>query len=162
MVHQRVAAHLMRHQQLRLHRYAELVARCGPVPGLVRARGTLGSLDPLYARTASVKEVGALWVVLTSDLPPPLVNASRRLSTGRLAVFDLLWMPEMVVREVDSHLAHAIRPDMRRDRNRDREARADGYDVQRWMWEDIEECPELFVEDCWSAIRRQRRRLGLT
>lgn len=159
--HQRAAAHLLRHQQLRLHRFAELVARSGPVPGLERARATLGFLDPLYGRTASVKEVGALWVVLTSDLPRPLVNAPRRLSTGRLAVFDLLFMPEMVVREVDSHVAHSAAPDMRRDRNRDREARADGYDLERWMWEDIEASPEAFVQDCWNAIRQQRERLGM-
>lgn len=154
--HLGVAAHLLRVGQLRLHRLGALIGRCGSVRGVRRARRTLGALDPAYGRAASVKEVAVLATVLGSDLPRPLVNAPRRLSTGRLAIFDLLWEPERVVREVDSVLAHGIRPDMRRDRNRDREARDDGYDVERWMWEDIQEQPEAFVEDCRRAIASRR------
>ncbi len=77
-------------------------------------------------RTASPHEVDVLWLVRTSDLPQPLVNAS---VLGYVA--DLLWPDERLIVEVDSKRWHDGPFARRDDHRRQAILEAAGYAVLR-------------------------------
>lgn len=67
-------------------------------------------------------------LIARRNLPPPLFNASVRITDGRIEV-DFLWPDQRFVLEADSRDFHGTAVAFERDRWRDRELLRAGYSV---------------------------------
>jgi very-short-patch-repair endonuclease len=104
----------------------DLLERHPRAHGAPRLRAAVAQMTDEGERTASPAEVDVLWLVLSSDLPRPLVNAP---VLGYVA--DLLWPAQRLIVEVDSKRWHDG-PFARRDDHRRQAAlEAAGYAVIR-------------------------------
>jgi very-short-patch-repair endonuclease len=104
----------------------DLLERHPRAHGAPALRAALAAMTEEGERTASPPEVDVLWLVLTSDLPTPLVNAP---VLGYVA--DLLWPAQRFIVEVDSKRWHDGPFARRDDHRRQAVLEAAGYAVIR-------------------------------
>lgn len=88
-------------------------------------------------RLKSPLEAKVLPLLLSRDLPPPLLNAPVAIANGRLEV-DFLWPDHRFVVEADSRAFHATHLAFERDRWRDRELLNAGYTTYRVTHQEAE------------------------
>jgi very-short-patch-repair endonuclease len=62
---------------------------------------------------------------------------------------------ERVVVELDGHESHAKPAAVERDRRRDLELRAAGFEVRRYTWQQVTRAPDAVVADLRTAIDRR-------
>jgi hypothetical protein len=103
-----------------------------------------------YSTFRSLFEARLLPLIAAAGLPIPQVNARVRTAERTLEV-DLLWSRQKFVVEADSRRHHAIEVAFERDRKRDRELLAAGYQVLRVSWREAEKEPEAVL-----AVLRSR------
>lgn len=118
------------------------------LPGRARVarqiRGITGPVDHLRSHT----EGRVADACVAAGLPRPAANRRVRTSAGGVHELDLAWLDERVDVEVDG--PHHLLPDQRRrDRQRDRELRADTWEVVRVPVEEVD-------EDLADVVRRIR------
>lgn len=104
----------------------DVLGRHPRAPGCRAVRVALTVMTDDGDRTASPDEVDVLWLVRTSDLPQPLVNAP---VLGYVA--DLLWPEPRLIVEVDSRRWHDGPLARRDDHHRQAVLEAAGYAVLR-------------------------------
>lgn len=88
-------------------------------------------------------------------LPAPLLNHVVSTSNGTRHELDLAWLDEKLDVEVDGP-HHLLPSQRRRDRARDRELRADDWDVTRFPVEEIDEDPLDVARRIGRILRRRR------
>jgi very-short-patch-repair endonuclease len=107
-------------------------------------RTGIGTLRALLADgpalTRSEAEARLLALVRAARLPPPAGNV--RIGPHEV---DFLWREERFVVEVDGYAYHSTRRAFERDRRRDAELHANGFDVVRVTWRQIVDEPEALV-----------------
>lgn len=104
----------------------DVLERHPRAPGAPALRAALDQMTGDGERTASPGEVDVLWIVRTSDLPQPLVNAP---VMGY--VVDLLWPAQRLIVEVDSKRWHDGPFARQNDHHRQAVLEAAGYAVLR-------------------------------
>ncbi len=104
----------------------DLLQRHPRTHGAPRLRAALAQMTDEGQRTASPAEVDVHWLVKTSQLPQPLVNAA---VLGYVA--DLLWPAQRLIVEVDSSRWHDGPLARRDDHRRQAALEAAGYAVLR-------------------------------
>lgn len=109
----------------------ECLARCAETPsGLTRSELEDRFVDALLA----------------AGLPPPELNASLEVDTGRLEV-DCLWRAQQLVVELDGRRAHGTRAAFESDRARDRNLQAAGWTVVRITWRQLHDARGEVIAD---------------
>jgi hypothetical protein len=88
-------------------------------------------------RLKSPLEAKVLPLLLSRDVPPPLLNAPVRIANGCIEV-DFLWPDYRFVVEADSRAFHSTRLAFERDRWRDRELLNAGYTTYRVTHQEVE------------------------
>ncbi|MBA3861514.1 MAG: DUF559 domain-containing protein [Solirubrobacterales bacterium] len=109
-----------------LNAMEDLLERHPRAHGAPALRAALAQMTGDGERTASPGEVDVLWIVRTSDLPQPLVNAP---VLGY--VVDLLWPAQRLIVEVDSKRWHDGPFARQNDHHRQAVLEAAGYAVLR-------------------------------
>lgn len=108
------------------HAVDDVLRRFPRTHGAPRLRTALATMTDDGERTASPAEVDVLWLVRTSDLPAPAINAPL---LGYVA--DLLWPAQRFIVEVDSRRWHDGPLARRDDHRRQAVLEAAGYAVIR-------------------------------
>lgn len=88
-------------------------------------------------RLKSPLEAKVLPLILSRDVPPPLLNAPVQIAKGRIEV-DFLWPDHRFVVEADSRAFHSTPLAFERDRWRDRELLNAGYTTYRVTHQEAE------------------------
>lgn len=118
---------------------------------LKRTRGRKGAgklrrialeVEPQALDTKSPSEIDFLAVCRRANLPTPAVNV---LVEGHLV--DFLWPSQKVVVETDSWSYHGDRPTFEKDRQRDVDLVAAGYDVHRTTYKMLQRNPDPFLNN---------------
>ncbi|HEU4974770.1 MAG TPA: type IV toxin-antitoxin system AbiEi family antitoxin domain-containing protein [Baekduia sp.] len=120
---------------------ADVLARISRPRGVRNLRRCLGPERLDATLTKSRLERRFLQLCRIAGLPRPLVNQRVEVSPGLWPEVDFLWPAERLVVETDSWRYHGTPTEARRDRRRDRQLRAAGYRVERFMWDDVLEDP---------------------
>jgi very-short-patch-repair endonuclease len=107
-----------------------------------------------HATVRSLFEAKLLPLIAAARLPMPRANASVRTATRTLEV-DLLWPTERFVVEADSRPHHATEVAFERDRQRDLDLKAVGYDVLRITWRQVEREPHKVFAVVRSELKRR-------
>ncbi len=110
--------------------------------------------------TRSRLEERFLAFVDDAGLPRPQTNAGVQLG-GRWVECDCVWRAQRVVVELDGHAFHATRDAYERDRIRDRELSAAGWQVVRVTWHQLERAPEALAADLWTLLDDSNIGLGV-
>jgi Protein of unknown function (DUF559) len=117
--------------------------------GVGRLRRVAGDLDPRSSATRSPLEADFLAVCREAGLPQPEVNVFVR---GHLV--DFLWPAERIVVETDGYAFHNDRAAFERDRRRDLDLVAAGYEVGRLTYRMLNYEPERCVAWIRAALQR--------
>jgi Protein of unknown function (DUF559) len=104
-------------------------------------------VDPEALETKSPPEVDFLALSREINLPTPFVNV---LVEGQLV--DFLWPEQKVIVETDSWSYHGDRLAFEKDRQRDVELTAAGYDVYRTTAKMLERNPRTFLQNVHRAL----------
>lgn len=145
---EQVIARAERMGQLDRSALVERLEQAGPIPGTRLLRAILSGTSP-PAFTRSEAEERFLELVRSAELPEPESNAS----VGGLEL-DFLWRTYGVAVEVDGFAYHSSRPSFERDRARDFALGAEGVQVHRVTWRQIEATPHVVVSRLASVLTR--------
>jgi very-short-patch-repair endonuclease len=121
----------------RQHVVAELLAMAGPVD---------------HYRSNTEKVVAQACRDL--DLPEPAVNHEVATTSGAAHELDLAWPNALLDVEVDGP-HHLVPSQRRRDRARDRDLRADGWEVARFPVEEVDEDPADVAQRIATILDRR-------
>jgi hypothetical protein len=130
---------------LRLER---IMTRRRGCKGVGKLRQIALEVDPEALETKSVTEVDFLSLCREIHLPTPLVNV---LIEGHLV--DFLWPAQRVIVETDSWGHHGDPLAFEKDRERDVELMAAGYEVHRTTYKMLERNPYPFLENVRRALQ---------
>jgi len=106
-------------------------------------------------RLKSPLEAKVLPLLLSRDLPPPLLNAPVQIANGRIEV-DFLWPNHRFVVEADSRAFHSTWLASERDRWRDRELVRAGYSTLRVTHQEAEHEAAAVADTVSKALTRSR------
>ncbi|HKH65453.1 MAG TPA: DUF559 domain-containing protein [Solirubrobacterales bacterium] len=129
-----------------------------------RGMKSLRSLAGEWRRAAPVAKKGRLKspleakllpLLLSRDLPPPLLNAPVQIANGRIEV-DFLWPDHRFVVEADSRAFHSTPLAFERDRWRDRELVLAGYTTLRVTHQEAEHEAAAVSDTIAKALSRLR------
>lgn len=118
--------------------------------GWGRMRRVAFGLDPRGRDTRSPLEVDFLAMCGRAGLPPPQVNV---LVEGYLV--DFLWPEQRLVVETDGYMFHADRRAFERDRERDLDLTAAGYEVNRMTYRMLKRDPQRCAQLVRAALTRR-------
>jgi hypothetical protein len=107
--------------------------------------------DPLVGLTES--DLEALFIALCTAHGLPLPQPQRRRGNRRL---DFLYADARLVVECDSRAWHDDDVSFLDDRRRDRELRAQGYEVMRFTWAEVVHEPRRVAAEIRAALSRAR------
>lgn len=107
-----------------------------------------------YATVRSLFEAKLLPLLAAADLPMPRINAPVR-TLGRVLEVDLLWDDERFVVEADSRRHHGTEAAFERDRERDLDLLAVGYESLRVTWRQVEHEPDKVFAVVRSELERR-------
>jgi very-short-patch-repair endonuclease len=137
----------------RLVRSRQLLDVLERSPGRRGAGALRGLLDNKPALTRSEAEARLLALLRAAGLPPDGVNVR----VERYEV-DFLWRAAGVIVEVDGYAYHSTRAAFERDRIRDAELQAAGYQVMRVTWRQLIETSEAVVALIAQVLASNARR----
>jgi hypothetical protein len=125
-----------------------IITRRRGCKGVGKLRRIALEVDPEALETKSVSEVDFLALSREASLPVPVVNV---LVEGHLV--DFLWPAQKVIVETDSWSHHGDRLTFEKDRQRDVELMAAGYEVHRTTYKMLELHPEPFLNNVRRALQ---------
>src|SRR4051812_2796054 len=128
-------------------RLARIITRRRGCKGVGKLRRISLEVDPEALETKSVPEVDFLALWREIDLSTPAVNV---LINGHLV--DFPWSEQKVIVETDSWSHHGDRLAFEKDRQREVELIAAGYDVHRTTYKMLERDPEPFLQNVRRAL----------
>lgn len=128
-------------------RLGRIITRRRGCKGVGKLRRIALELDPEALETRSVPEVDFLALCRKIDMATPAVNV---LVEGHLV--DFLWSKQKVIVETDSWSHHGDPLAFEKDRQRDVELIAAGYDVHRTTYKMLERDPWPFLENVRRAL----------
>jgi very-short-patch-repair endonuclease len=149
---ERVLARAERSQLLNTDELRERVRVEGGRRGIRRIRALLRSTTPM-AFTRSQAEERFLQLLRTAGIPEPECNVR----VGRREL-DFLWRDHRVAVEVDGFAFHASRHSFEGDRARDFDLGADGVEVRRVTWRQIDQEPFAVVRRLAATLTRAELR----
>ena len=129
-------------------RLGRIITRRG-CKGVGKLRRISLEVDPEVLETKSVPEVDFLSLCRRADMPMPAVNV---LVQGHLV--DFLWSGQKVIVETDSWSHHGDKFAFEKDRQRDVDLTAAGYDVHRTTSSMLERDPAPFLRNVRRALLR--------
>jgi hypothetical protein len=129
-------------------RLGRIITRRRGCKGVGKLRRIALDVDPEALETKSVSEVDFLALWRDFDPSTPMVNV---LVEGHLV--DFLWPAQKVVVETDSWSHHGDPLAFERDRQRDVDLAAAGYDVHRTTYKMLERDPDPFLTNVRRALR---------
>jgi hypothetical protein len=132
-------------QQLR-----RVIDRSNGRRGSGRLRRVVEDIDPRGRDTRSPLELDFLALCREAGLPRPEVNV---LVEGYL--IDFLWRAERLVAETDGYAFHRDRRAFERDRERDLDLQAAGYEVSRFTYRMITGRPSTCARRIREALNRR-------
>jgi hypothetical protein len=124
---------------------ADVLTRISRPRGVRNLRRCLGAerLDGSLAR--SNLERRFLRLCVDAGLPRPTLQHPIEHAPGTWHKVDFAWPDRCLAVEVDGGVIHTTRTAARRDRRLDREIRATGWRVERFMEDDIVDTPEVVL-----------------
>jgi hypothetical protein len=128
-------------------RLGRIITRRRGCKGVGKLRRIALEVDPEALETKSVPEVDFLVLCRQVGLPTPSVNV---LVDGHLV--DFLWSSQRVIVETDSWGYHGDPLAFEKDRQRDVDLIAAGYDVHRTTYKMLERNPEPFLNNVRRAL----------
>ena len=128
-------------------RLGRIITRRRGCKGVGRLRQIALEVDPEALETKSVSEIDFLALCREANLPTPAVNV---LIEGHLV--DFLWSAQRVIVETDSWSHHGDRLTFEKDRQRDVDLMAAGYEVHRTTYKMLELNPGPFLNNIRSAL----------
>jgi hypothetical protein len=128
-------------------RLRRIITRRRGCKGVRRLRQVAAEVDPEVLETKSVPEVDFFALCRDANLPTPSVNV---LVKGHLV--DFLWPAQKVIVETDSWSHHGDRPTFEKDRQRDVDLIAAGYDVHRATYKMLERNPDPILANVRRAL----------
>lgn len=144
---ERVLVQAYKRGDLSWSRLGRIITRRRGCKGVGKLRRIVLEVEPEALETRSVTEVDFLALCRESNLPTPAVNV---LVEGHLV--DFLWTAQKVIVETDSWSHHGDRPTFEKDRQRDVELIAAGYDVHRATYKMLERDPDPFLRNIHRAL----------
>ncbi len=87
-------------------------------------------------------------------LPPPQTQVPLALP-GQDVIADFLWPEQRVIAETDDRRSHLTGSAFERDRARDQELSAAGWQVTRWTWLQVTREPERVIATIRALLERQ-------
>lgn len=135
------------------------VARRGK-PGVRLLTSLLDERGPGEAPPASVLERDFFALIARSPLPTPRRQHPLPRTDGVQGLVDAAWPEVKLIVEVDGRRWHQRIQDMKRDRDRDLHAAAEGWQVVRPMHEHIVGAPEETMRELVGVYEMRRRQLG--
>lgn len=128
-------------------RLGRIITRRRGCKGVGRLRQIVLEVEPEALETKSVSEIDFLVLCREANLLTPVVNV---LVEGHLV--DFLWPAQKVIVETDSWSHHGDRPTFEKDRQRDVELTAAGYEVHRATYKMLELNPDPFLNNVRRAL----------
>jgi hypothetical protein len=128
-------------------RLGRIITRRRGCKGVGKLRQIALEVGPEALDTKSIPEVDFLGLCRALNMPTPLVNV---LAAGHLV--DFLWPRQKVVVETDSWSFHGDPLAFEKDRQRDVELVAAGYDVHRTTYKMLQTNPEPFLRNVRHAL----------
>jgi Protein of unknown function (DUF559) len=128
---------------------ADVLARIARPRGVRNLRRCLGSERLDASLTQSGLERAFLKLCLNAGLPRPTLQHPVEHGPGRWHRVDFAWPDVLLAIEVDGAAVHGTRTAARRDRRLDREIRAAGWRIERFMGDDVIDTPEAVA----AAVR---------
>jgi hypothetical protein len=128
-------------------RLGRIITRRRGCKGVGKLRRIALEVDPEALETKSVSEVDFLFLWRNLDMPMPAVNV---LVEGHLV--DFLWAEQKVIVEIDSWSHHGDPLAFEKDRLRDVELAAAGYDVHRTTYKMLESDPKPFLQNVRRSL----------
>ena len=122
-------------------------------PGMRRLGDVLAAPGPGYVPPDSVLERRFLRVLERGRLPRPALQAPLPWRPSCPNRVDGIYAVERVIVECDGRRWHGRNQSMAEDRSRDREAQLHGYQVYRFLWEDITNHPEMVCSTLRQALK---------
>jgi Protein of unknown function (DUF559) len=129
-------------------RLGRITTRRRGCKGVGKLRRIALEVDPEALETKSPSEVDFLALWRDFDSSTPMVNV---LIEGHLV--DFLWPAQKVIVETDSWSYHGDHLAFEKDRQRDVELTAAGYDVHRTTYKMLERNPDPFLANVRRALR---------
>jgi very-short-patch-repair endonuclease len=124
---------------------ADVLARISRPRGVRNLRRCLGAERLDASLTQSVAERDFLALCRDAGLPRPSLQHPIEHAPGRWHKVDFAWPAHAVAIEIDGWTFHGTRAAARRDRRLDREIRAAGWRVERFMRDDLVDTPEVVI-----------------
>jgi very-short-patch-repair endonuclease len=140
-----------------LRALAAVADRCENWPGIARATRVL-TLADAAAESALESLSRAMFVDYGLSMPQLQVNI--RANGRHLGRGDFLWMPSKVIGEADGRGKYQDPTDLWNEKLREDRLRDAGFEVVRWIWDDVVLRPGQTVERIKAAILRAEARLG--
>ena len=128
-------------------RLGRIITRRRGCKGVGKLRRIALEVDPEALETKSVPEVDFLALCRELNMPTPAVNV---LIEGHLV--DFLWAEQKVIVETDSWSHHGDPLAFEKDRQRDVDLIAAGYEVHRTTYKMLERDPEPFLQNVRRAL----------
>ena len=135
------------------------VARRGK-PGVHKLASLLDERGPGKVPPASVLERDFFRMVATSPLPDPQRQHPLPRVDGVRGLVDAAWPEVKLIVEVDGRRWHQRIKDLKRDRDRDLQAAAQGWLVVRLLHEHIVGAPEETLRELIAVYEVRRAQLG--
>jgi very-short-patch-repair endonuclease len=124
---------------------ADVLARISRPRGVRNLRRCLGAERLDASLTQSVAERRFLALCRDAGFPRPRLQHAIEHAPGRWHRVDFAWPAGALAIEIDGWTFHGTRTAARRDRRLDREIRAAGWQVERFMRDDLVDTPEIVV-----------------
>jgi very-short-patch-repair endonuclease len=135
---------------------ADVLARISRPRGVRNLRCCLGAERLDASLTQSNLERRFLRLCLNAGLTRPTLQQPIELAPGRWHKVDFAWPDIRLAIEVDGGAVHGTRAAARRDRRLDREIRAGGWRVERFMEDDVVDTPDLVLAALHTLLEPSR------
>jgi hypothetical protein len=144
---ERMFVQAYKREEFSWRRLGRIITRRRGCKGVGKLRRIALEVDPEALETRSVTEVDFLALWRGAEMVAPVVNV---LVEGHLV--DFLWPEQKVIVETDSWSHHGDPLAFEKDRLRDVELTAAGYDVHRTTYKMLEQDPKPFLHNVRDAI----------
>jgi predicted transcriptional regulator of viral defense system len=123
----------------------DVLARISRPRGVRNLRRCLGAERLDASLTQSTLERRFLRLCVNAALPRPTLQHPIELAPGRWHKVDFAWSDRRLAIEIDGGAIHTTLTAARRDRRLDREIRAAGWRIERFMEDDVGDTPEVVL-----------------
>jgi uncharacterized protein DUF559 len=143
-------------QVLDVNAIADVLARISRPRGVRNLRRCLGAERLDASLTQSNLERRFLRLCVEAGLPRPTLQYPIELGPGIWHKVDFAWPDRRLAVEVDGGAVHTTRTAARRDRHLDRQIRATGWGLERFMEDDVVDTPAIVVTALHTLLTPSR------